>query len=60
MFGIDDPGIFWAYLLVILCILFAVVFGIVTWNKGQEPDEESLKKDLEWEKQETLIKEQET
>lgn len=59
MFGISDPGIYWAYLLVFLCVIFAIVFGIITWNKGGKPDEEELKTDLSWEKKENQLKEQE-
>lgn len=59
MFGIADPGIYWAYLLVFLCVIFSVVFGIMNWNKGAEPDEEEIKTDLQWEEKENKIKEQE-
>lgn len=60
MFGIADPAIYWAYLLVVLCIIFAIVFGIVTWRKGQENDEETIRKKIDWEKEENLIKDQES
>ena len=30
MFGIEDPGIWSAYLLMALCIVFSVIFGIRT------------------------------
>lgn len=33
MFGINDPGIWTAYLAIILCVVFALVFGIMKWNK---------------------------
>ena len=36
MFGIDDPGIWMAYLLGAGCLIFSIVFGIVYWNKGDE------------------------
>lgn len=38
MFGIDDPGIWLAYLLAIACLLFSVWFGITTWNKDEDED----------------------
>lgn len=60
MFGISDPGIYLAYLLVFLCVIFAVIFGIVNWNKGGDTNEEELKTDLEWEEKEKQIKEQES
>lgn len=38
MFGINDPGIWLAYLLAIVCLLFAVWFGITYWNKDSDED----------------------
>lgn len=37
MFGINDPGIWLAYLLAFACLLYSVWFGITTWDKGDEP-----------------------
>jgi hypothetical protein len=37
MFGIHDPGIWIAYLLAFGCMVFAVWFGIATWNKEDDP-----------------------
>ncbi|MDA3930241.1 MAG: hypothetical protein PF541_14925 [Prolixibacteraceae bacterium] len=56
MFGITDPGIYMAYLMVFLCLIFAVVFGIVNWNKGKLTDEETIETDLKWEEKEEQIK----
>jgi hypothetical protein len=33
MFGIDDPGIWLAYLLALLCLAFSLWYGISRWNK---------------------------
>ncbi len=33
MFGIPDAGIWSVYLLIVLCVAGAVVYGIVKWNK---------------------------
>lgn len=33
MFGINDPGIWLAYLLAFACLAYSIVFGIVMWNK---------------------------
>ena len=38
MFGIDDPGIWIAYVLIAACVVFAVVFSIRTWNQEDAPD----------------------
>lgn len=59
MFGINDPGIYWAYLLVFLCVIGAVIFGIANWNKGSETNEEAILKDLEWEEKDSKIKAEE-
>lgn len=56
MFGIDDPGIYWAFILIFSCVIFAVVFGIVNWNKGIERDKDELEKDLKWEEKEDEIR----
>lgn len=36
MFGIEDSGIWLAYLLAFACLLFSVWFGITTWNKDDK------------------------
>lgn len=33
MFGINDPGIYIAYLSIFLCVSCALVYGVVKWNK---------------------------
>ena len=33
MFGIEDPGIWIAYLMSFLCIVFSVWYGVTNWNK---------------------------
>jgi hypothetical protein len=45
MFGLDDAGIWSAYLLCILSCLLGVVYGIINWNKGAEPLDAA---DIEW------------
>lgn len=36
MFGIDDPFIILPYLLSVVCVVFAVWFGLEYWNKDDE------------------------
>lgn len=43
MFGIEDPGIWLAYLLAFICLLYSIWFGIIHWNKDDE-DSTNLKK----------------
>lgn len=57
MFGIDDPGIYLAYLLAFACVIFAVIYGILNWNKGDETPEE-LQEDAKWEEEDDKWKEE--
>lgn len=43
MFGIDDPGIWIAYLLSFGCVAFAFWFGITRWNKEDNSSNNSKK-----------------
>jgi len=52
MFGIDDPGIWLAYLLCILSSLLCVAYGIINWNKGDEPVGQE---DLQWAAEEKKV-----
>lgn len=52
-----DVSIFLAYILCITATVACVVYGIVNWNKGKEPDEEDLKKDKAWSKKDSEISE---
>jgi len=36
MFGIDDPGIYIAYLMIAGCLIFSLVYGIINWNEKEE------------------------
>lgn len=38
MFGIDDPGIWLAYLLAFVCLIFSVGYGIVYWDKDSKSE----------------------
>lgn len=44
MLGMGDFSIFAAYALCILSAIACVVYGIVNWNKGGEPDSEVAEK----------------
>lgn len=39
MFGITDPLIYLPYLLSVICVLFAVWYGIRNWNRDNDKDE---------------------
>lgn len=36
MFGIDDPGIWLAYLLAFACLIYSIWFGATHWNKDDK------------------------
>ncbi len=40
MFGIDDSGIWLAYVLIAACVVFALVFSIKSWNQEDMPESE--------------------
>ncbi|MDR2497935.1 MAG: hypothetical protein LBD28_00655 [Tannerellaceae bacterium] len=41
MFGIDDPGIWTAYLLSAACLIFAALYGFIRRNEKDEDDHSS-------------------
>ena len=41
MFGIEDPGIYLAYLAAIGCVAFALWFGVTRWNREEKTDEKN-------------------
>jgi hypothetical protein len=49
IFGIQDPWVAAAYLLSIAASLLCVVYGVVNWNKGDEPVKPE---DVKWAKEE--------
>ena len=47
--GIEDFWVFLAYLLSILSAILCMVYGMLTWNKGDEP---VMREDLTWAQEE--------
>ncbi len=47
--GIEDPGVWLAYVLSLVSAALCVIFGIANWNKGEEPVK---KEDTDWAKEE--------
>ena len=45
MFGIEDPGIWLAYLLAFACLIFSLWFGITNWNKGDKESDDPKQPD---------------
>ncbi|MFH0953228.1 MAG: symporter small accessory protein [Verrucomicrobiota bacterium] len=49
LLGIKDPWVSLAYILTILSSLLCVVYGLINWNKGEEP---AKQEDIDWAKEE--------
>lgn len=47
--GIQDSGVWLAYVLSLGSAVLCVVYGIANWNKGEEPVK---KEDVDWAKEE--------
>ena len=47
--GIEDFWVFLAYLLSILSAVICMVYGVLTWNRGDEP---VMPEDLTWAQEE--------
>lgn len=54
MLGIEDPGIYWAYLLSIISALACIIYGIINWNKGAI-EEDDIQESINWEKEDDKI-----
>lgn len=49
LLGIPDKWVWLGYVLCILSTLLCVVYGLVNWNKGDEPVKQE---DVDWAKEE--------
>lgn len=54
MFGIKDPTVALVYLLCICSAALCVVYGLITWNKGEEP---VAAEDVKWAAEEKKVEE---
>ncbi len=36
MFGIEDPGVWTAYLLCVLSAILCVIYGLIGWNRASD------------------------
>jgi hypothetical protein len=57
MLGLGDFSIFLSYVLCIASTVLCVVYGLIYWNKGEEPEGE-IEKDKKWEAEDTEMKEE--
>jgi len=54
MFNIEGTGVWLAYLLCLASTILCVIYGLATWNKGDEPLE---REDVTWVSQEKQVDE---
>jgi len=55
LLGIEDTYVLAAYLLCLASSALCVVYGLITWNKGEEPVEKS---DVEWAAEEKKVEQE--
>ena len=55
MLGIDDPWVLAAYLLCLASAALCVIYGLLTWNRGEEPVEQE---DIHWAAEEKRAEEE--
>jgi hypothetical protein len=55
MFGIEDSCVSAAYLLCILSSLLCVLYGLATWNRGDEP---TSAEDVRWAQEEKHVEDE--
>ncbi len=54
MLGIEDKWVAAAYILCIASTVLCVVYGLATWNRGQEKDEQ-VAEDIRWAEEEKKV-----
>jgi len=55
MLGIEDPWVWSAYLLCLLSSLLCVIYGALTWHRGDEPVEPA---DQTWQQHEQQVEDE--
>ncbi len=55
MFGIEDPSIYIAYLLIFACLIFSIIYGIVNWNKGMNEDDSVIQENMSYEEKDAKV-----
>jgi len=57
MLGFASTEMALAFICCILAPLFCVIYGLIMWNKGEEPTGEEFKERVEWEREERALEE---
>ena len=55
MLGIEGTGVWLAYLLCILSTALCVAYGLINWNRGDEPVEQT---DVQWAEEEKKVEDE--
>jgi len=55
MFGIEDTYVWLVYLLCIASTVLCVIYGLITWNRGDEAVEQE---DIQWAAEEEKVEEE--
>ena len=55
MFGIEDTYVWLVYLLCIASTVLCVIYGLITWNRGEEAVEQE---DIQWAAEEEKVEEE--
>ncbi|NLF31717.1 MAG: hypothetical protein GX591_12615 [Planctomycetes bacterium] len=55
LLGIEGPAVWLAYLLCILSTLLCIVYGLLNWNKGDEPLRDE---DVKWAAEEKKVEQE--
>jgi len=55
MLGIQDPYVLLAYLLCVASTVLCVIYGLVTWNRGEEA---TSAQDVHWAEEEKKVEQE--
>ena len=57
MLGIEDKWVAAAYILCLASTVLCVLYGLFTWNRGDEPAEQ-IKEDVKWAEEEKKVEQE--
>ena len=57
MLGIEDKLVAAAYILCLASTILCVIYGLIKWSRGQEPEEQAAE-DVRWAQEEKKVEEE--
>lgn len=48
MLGFSSISIFLAYFLTVVASLTCIIYGVINWNKGGDPDDKEIQQEKQW------------